>query len=98
MKNIFQDCYQLPGLIKRYDSENRLKHSSNYPYDELFLWSLLLYSGVEGDTKLSNYFWAKSQYPLGCCMVGIIVYNNLMNENFVPDDLKEKILTKYILF
>jgi hypothetical protein len=94
MKKIFQDSYQLPGLIKRLDFENRPKHKTDYPYDELFLWSLLLYSGFDNEAKLSNYFWSKSKFPLACCMVGIIIYNCLQNESFVPDDLKEKLKNK----
>ncbi|CAF0775680.1 unnamed protein product [Brachionus calyciflorus] len=89
MQSIFYDVYMLPCLIKRYDSNDKLKHTSQEPYDELFIWSLLLYSGNESDLDLARHFWSKSKYPVACCLVGIIAFKTLLGENFVPDDLKD---------
>lgn len=90
MEEIFENCYQLPGLLRRYDQDSKLVHVTNQPYDELFLWSLLLYTGEENDLKLSYHFWSKSKFPIACCLVAIIVYNRLINENFVSDSLKDR--------
>jgi hypothetical protein len=91
MEEIFQDIYQLPIYIKRYIGDtNKTKNVSDQPYDELFIWSLLLYSGEKDDLKLSFHFWSKTRYPIGCCMLGIIIYKDLITKNYVPDDLKEK--------
>ena len=94
MEEIFQDIYQLPILVKRYEGDtNKTKNYSEQPYDELFIWSLLLYSGDEKDLKLSYHFWSKTKYPIACCMVGIILYKNLLGKNYIPDDLKENMET-----
>ena len=90
MIDIFSDCYQLPNLTKRYDYENRLVFISTEPYDELFIWSLLLYSGSEQDMNLSRFFWSRSKHPLACCLVAMIVYKILCTKNFIPNDLKNK--------
>lgn len=92
MQSIFYDVYMLPCLTKRYDQNDKTKYVSNVPYDELFIWSLLLYSGNENDLDLPKHFWSKSKYPIACCLIGIITFNSLMQENFVPDDLKESML------
>jgi hypothetical protein len=90
MQDLFKDTYQLPALVRRYDAKERIINMSHQPYDELFLWSLLLYSGNDQEIKLSKYFWSKAKYPIASCLVGIIAYRLLLNENFVPDDLKDK--------
>ena len=90
MEEIFQDIYQLPIFIKRYIGDtNKTKNFSDQPYDELFLWSLLLYSGEKEDLKLPFHYWSKTKYPIACCMAGIILFKNLIKKNYVPDDLKE---------
>jgi hypothetical protein len=90
MQDLFKENYQLPGLVRRYDAKERVVNTSRQPYDELFLWSLLMYSGNDEDLKLSRYFWCKSKYPVATCLVGIIAYRFLLGKNFVPDDLKDK--------
>ena len=57
------------------------------------MWSLLLYGGDDEDLKLIRHFWSKTKYSLACALAGIIVYKCLIKENFVPDDIKEKILS-----
>lgn len=89
MQSVFYDVYMLPCLVKRFDTNNKTKYVSDVPYDELFIWSLLLYSGNENDFDLPKHFWSKSKYPIACCLVGIITFKSLVEENFVPDDLKE---------
>lgn len=98
MMDIYDDCYQLPFHIKRYDANEKLKNSSSQPYDELFMWSLLLFSGDDDDLKLIKKFWSKSKYPLGCSLAAVIVYKSLIKENFVPEDIKDKMISlmKYI--
>ena len=90
MQSLFRENYQLPGLVRRFDSRERVVNSSTQPYDELFIWSMLLYSGSEKDVKLSKYFWSKSRYPIAVILVGIIAYRALLDENFVPDEMKDK--------
>lgn len=91
MQEIFQDCYQLPLLMRRYDSEGKVKNSTDEPYDELFIWSLLLYSGDDKDVKLCYHFLSKAKHPIACCLAGIFLFKTLKRENFVPDDLKERL-------
>jgi hypothetical protein len=91
MQDIFHDYYQLPGLVRRFGANDKIVHTSTQPYDELFMWSLLLYSGKENDAILCRHFWSKTKYPIACALVAIIAYNNLLSENFVPEDLKEKL-------
>lgn len=77
--------------MKRYDDvTNRLIMISRQPYDELFIWSLLLYSGNEADLELSRFYWSKAKRPIACCLVAMIAFNNLIEKNFVPNDLKAK--------
>lgn len=99
MQNIYDDCYELPYHIKRYDKNDKLKNTTDQPYDELFMWSLLLFSGNEDDLKLIRHFWSKTKFPLACSLAGIIIYKSLIKENFVPDDIKDKLLIiiKYYL-
>lgn len=89
MQYIFHDTYQLPCHIKRFDANDKTLHTTDEPYDELFMWSLLLYGGRDSDLKLARHFWSKTKHPIACCLAGIIAFNNLLTENFVPDDLKE---------
>ena len=92
MLNIFEDCYQLPNhpWSKRYNSDDREKQTSDKPYDELFIWSLLLYSGNSTDLDLPRMFWSKTKHPIACCLAAVIIFQNLIAENFVPDYLKEE--------
>lgn len=92
MEDIFENIYQLPGLVRRHDANDKSINTSHQPYDELFIWSLLLYGGDENDKKLMKHFWLRAKYPMACCFVAIIVYNFLARKKFMPDDLKEKIL------
>ena len=94
MIDIFNNCYHLPNLMKRFDQDGRIVNISTEPYDELFIWSLLLYSGNEPDMNLCRFFWSRSKHPLACCMVAIIVYKNLRSRNFVPGDLKNKLAAR----
>lgn len=101
MRHIFEDTYKLPFLERRYDSKERVLNNSVQPYDELFIWSLLLFSGnMNKDLKLPRYFWSKCKYPMASALVGIITYKKLLDEGFLPDDLKEKMKTaiKYNFF
>ena len=93
MLKIFADCYQLPNhpIHKRYNDQNKEKQTTDQPYDELFIWSLLLYSGNnDEDLSLPRMFWSKSKKPITCCLAAMIVFQNLREENFVPDYLKEE--------
>jgi hypothetical protein len=93
MKEIFASYYELPGLERRYSSDGRLKNFTDEPYDELFVWSLLLYGGEEKNMRrLTDHYWSKCKYPIACCLVAIILYRNLNEKNFIPEDLKDKML------
>jgi hypothetical protein len=91
MESIFRNKYPLPGLEKRYDANDKQISVSTKPYDELFIWSLLLYSGEEKDVKLMKHFWSKTNHPMACCFIGLLVLQKFLSQNFIPDDLKEKI-------
>ncbi len=58
MLYIFEDCYILPNhpTQKRLDSNDNEQKQTDMPYDELFIWSLLLYSGHENDLRLPSMF------------------------------------------
>lgn len=92
MFSVMADCYQLPNHphFRRYNTEDKERQTSEQPYDELFIWSLLLYSGNDEDLKLPRLFWSKAKFPVACCLAAIIIYQNLMTGNLVPDYLKEE--------
>lgn len=92
MEDIFKDLYKLPSLDKRFSAEGNKIHSTNLPYDELFIWSLLLYSGQETDLRLIKHFWHRSKYPMACSLVAMSVYKCFLDENFIPEDLKESLV------
>ena len=90
MIEIFRDSYQLPNFIRRFDADDKLIILSKNPYDDLFVWSLLLYGGSEKDFKLIRHFWSKTKFPIAGCMIAMIIYEDLCSRNFIPEDLKEK--------
>ncbi len=102
MLQVMQDCYQLPNhpTFKRFNIDDKEKIMTNQPYDELFIWSLLLYSGSKEDLRLPRFFWSKSKFPIACCLAAIIIYQNLKSESLIPDYLKEEmdLAIKYLIF
>lgn len=93
MEDIFKDLYKLPSLVRRFDmvTGNKLE-STRLPYDELFVWSLLLYSGRETDLRLIKHFWHRTKYPMACALVAMSVYKYFLNKSFIPEDLKESLV------
>lgn len=92
MLNLFSDCYNLPNhpRHKRLHPDKKERHTTDQPYDELFVWSLLLYAGNDEDLKLPRFFWSRTKQPIACCLAAINIYQNFKQENFVPDYLKEE--------
>lgn len=64
---------------------------SEYPLDELFMWSLLLYSGQESELDLIKYYWSICTRPLACAMGAILVYSRFQKMNFVTEELRAKL-------
>lgn len=101
IKFLFSDYYRLPVdhskaiskcCKKNEQSESETSYSRN---DELFIWSLLLYSGKEKEeekeTKLIWDYWSLSTYPIACCLIAMLFIKRLQRRHFVPDELKEKL-------
>jgi len=91
MLRVMLDCYHLPNhpTFKRYNVDDKEKLTTEQPYDELFIWSLMLYGGNDEDLRLPRFFWSRAKYPIACCLAAIIIYQNLKLENLIPDYLKE---------
>jgi hypothetical protein len=92
MLRVMLDCYHLPNhpTFKRYNVDDKEKLTTEQPYDELFIWSLMLYGGIDEDLRLPRFFWSRAKYPIACCLAAIIIYQNLKLENLIPDYLKEE--------
>ena len=63
---------------------------SDYPFDELFIWSLLLFDG--SDDTLIFYYWSLCSNSMACMLVAIVIYTKLRDCNCIPDDLKAKLV------
>lgn len=59
--------------------------------DEVFMWSLLLYSGKESELELIKYYWSITSKPIACALAAVLVYTNFQKQSFVSDELKAKI-------
>ena len=93
MLSLFEECYILPNhpTHKRLDANENEKKKTDYPYDELFIWSLTLYSGHQEDLNLIKLYWSKSKFPIACALVAKIIFKNFCKQSFIPDHLKELI-------
>ena len=99
MREISKNLYDLPliseeTLIGKMSgvrtSSNEVK-LSGYPLDELFMWSILIYSGKEQDMDLIKYYWSLTTKPVGCALAAIIVYDRFMQKSFISSDFKEQL-------
>ena len=64
---------------------------SDCPLDELFMWSIFIYSGKEQDMDLIKYYWSLTTKPVGCALAAIIVYDRFMQKSFISSDFKEQL-------
>jgi hypothetical protein len=92
MLKLFDKCYSLPDLETRLDSKERPLTKSSEPYDELFIWSLLLINSNETKAlDLIRFFWSKTKHPIACSLAGIVLLKEILNQNFIPEDVKDTI-------
>lgn len=105
MLELFQNFYLLPNKQSKtmpvpidhrrdidVEENNRNSKYSFYPNDELFVWSLLLYSGKESDLNLIRYYWSNCKQPIACCIIAVILFNRLQAKSYIPNDLKEQMM------
>ena len=99
MHEISKNLYELPlineeTLIGKMagvrTSSNEVK-LSDYPLDELFMWSILIYSGKEQDMDLIKYYWSLTTKPVACALTAMIVYDRFMQKSFINRELKEQL-------
>lgn len=101
MIKIFCDCYKLPPpLNKNQPVNSQFSHCipSSHPFDELFMWSLVQYSGKEDEFELIKAYLSLCKDPIACCLIGVIIYKRLYKAHYIPDKLKEKLLNKIRLY
>ncbi len=91
IKNLFNNCYKTPFDIELY---KELEGYSQYPFDELFIWSLLIYDGYTDDS-LIFYYWSLCSNPMACLLAALIILTRLKESNYLPDELKAKISILY---
>ncbi len=58
-----------------------------YGYDDLYIWSTLVYNGEESRKQLINLYWSKCEYPLACSITTVVLYEKL--KDFIHIELKE---------
>jgi hypothetical protein len=104
MKNIFLDLYDLPE-VKKTGKSNKIKNNDlesqkikkfekNYTFDDIFIWSLTLYSGKEEDFELIKKYLSLSKNPIACCLAGMIIYKRFKECHYISDKLRENISDK----
>jgi hypothetical protein len=95
MKKVYDCVYILPltnqEIINKKTSSMESNELSDFPLDELFMWSLLLYSGKESEFDLIKYYWSITSKPLACALAAILVFKRFQKESFVTDELKVKL-------
>ena len=106
MKDISSSLYSLPlededqisGIAKIDYKKDDAKYLSELPMDELFMWSILTYSGKEEDVDLIKHYWTLTSKPITCALAAMCVYSRFLGKSFVNREFKEKIkkLKKYI--
>lgn len=108
ISRLFADCYTISISFDHienivdyieymHEQHNDKNKFSEYPFDELFIWSLFLFSGFETDLNIMRYYWTMCSNPIASILVVIIISTRLRKEKYVADDLKLKIngLIKY---
>jgi hypothetical protein len=98
MYEISENLYDLPlknenlPTIKLLDlNKKETNKISEYPLDELFMWSILIYSGKEDDLELIKFYWSLTTKPIACALAAIIVYDRLMKKSFINREFKEQL-------
>ncbi len=94
MKSVYDCVYILPMTDPKSTDNSRSEESnmlSDYPMDELFMWSLLLYSGKDEEFNLIRYYWSLASKPIACALAAIIVFTRFQMMSFVSDELKAKL-------
>ncbi len=94
MKSVYDCVYILPLTDPQMTEISRSEEStmlSDYPMDELFMWSLLVYSGKDEEFNLIKYYWSLTSKPIACAFAAIIVFERFRQKSFVCDELKAKL-------
>ena len=107
MREICRYLYELPmseedlmSSLAKTEIKKGESKLSDCPMDELFMWSILIFSGKEEDSELIKYYWSLTSKPITCALAAVCVYNRLMKKNFVNREFKESIKkqTEYSYF
>jgi hypothetical protein len=99
MRDISKRLYSLPlededqvsGIAKLDFKKDESKYLSDCPMDELFMWSILIFSGKEEDADLIKHYWTLTSKPINCALAAMCVYNRFLKKSFVNREFKEKI-------
>ena len=90
-------CVCCISSLAKLDFKKDDKSLSDSPLDELFMWSILTFSGKDEDIDLIKYYWTLTSKPIVSALAAMVVYNRLLNNSFVNREFKESVkkLKKY---
>lgn len=99
MREISDFLYKLPlededsisGIAKIDFKKDETKYLSDYPMDELFMWSILIFNGKEDDVDLIKHYWTLTAKPITCALAAMCVYSRFLDKSFVNREFKESI-------
>jgi len=94
MYKISKNLYSLPLDSKEFSSgkiDANSADASESLSDELFMWSILTFSGRIGDTELLYHYWSLTSKPISCALAAMVVYERFLEFFFVSDQLKDLI-------
>jgi hypothetical protein len=92
--DIYVGIIDLPFNEKQ---KSQKKEAVNRPFDYMFFFSLLLYTGKVEERKLIYYFWVRTSHPIACLLNAKIIFSNL--EKYASNKLKTKLdnLSRYFV-
>lgn len=96
MEEVSHSLYELPlneSIFAVGKSDESNANLSDNLLDELFMWSILIFSGKPEDSELIKHYWTLTTKPITCALAAMVVYDRFFEFPFVNDELKE-LLTK----
>jgi hypothetical protein len=98
MRSISKYLYDLPLVkednivgIAKLDRKKNEGQFSEYPLDELFMWSILIFSGKDDDMDLIKYYWSLTSKPIACALAAMLVYDRFLEKQFINREFKQQI-------
>ncbi len=98
MLALFEDCYILPHHPTKVRAHSKSQlvstqdNMSDIPYDELFIWSLLLCTGDENDLMLTKFYWSQTKHPIACALTAIVIYKRISKLSCITEHLKKSLI------